>query len=56
MMFAYNDSVLPNAGLPIPLPDLTGVPEFTAGLLYGLTGNNHLDEIKVCMEDVDPLL
>ena len=43
------------AGLP-PLPDLTGVPEFAAGLLYGLTGNNHLDEIKVCMEDVDPLL
>ena len=36
----------------VSLPPLDAIPEFTAGLIYGLTGDNHLDEIRHCM-DVD---
>ena len=32
------------------LPDFTGVPDFAAGLVYGLTGHNHLDEIQHCFD------
>jgi hypothetical protein len=38
------------------LPPLNAVPEFTAGLIYGFTGTNHLDELNTCMKDVDPLI
>ena len=34
----------------LTLPDLTGVPDFAAGLVYGLTGDNHLDEIRHCFD------
>ena len=45
--------------LPIPvphLPDLTGVPDFVAGLVYGLTGHNHLDEIQHCFDGSSDML
>ena len=38
------------------LPPLNAVPEFTAGLIFGFTGTNHLDELNTCMKDVDPLI
>ena len=31
------------------------VPDFTAGLLYGFTGNDHRAELEGCMTDLDPL-
>jgi hypothetical protein len=40
---------------PLPLP-LNAVPDFTAGLIYGFTGDNNLDELRTCMTDVDPLI
>jgi len=38
------------------LPPLDLVPDFTAGLIYGFTGDNHLDELRTCMKDIDPLV
>lgn len=38
------------------LPPLNAVPDFTAGLIFGFTGDNHLDELRTCMTDVDPLI
>lgn len=40
----------------IALPPLNLVPDFTAGLIYGFTGDNHLEELRTCMNDVDPLV
>ena len=33
----------------VTLPPLNLVPDFTAGLIYGFTGENHLDELRTCM-------
>ena len=30
--------------------DLMAVPDFVAGFMYGMTGNNHLDEIESCFK------
>lgn len=38
------------------LPPLNLVPDFTAGLIYGFTGDNHLDELRTCMKDINPLV
>ena len=38
------------------LPDLHGVPDFAAGLVYGLTGHNHLDEIRHCFDGSSAML
>ena len=35
--------------------DAMSVPDFVAGLIYGFTGNNHLDDLQGCMEDISPL-
>ena len=38
-----------NGALPIPTPPtLLAIPDFVAGLVFGLTGDNHLDEIESC--------
>lgn len=29
------------------------VPEYLAGFIYGITGNNHLDLINTCVENGD---
>merc|ERR1712038_102069 len=39
----------------VNLPPVNLVPDFTAGLIYGFTGNNHLDDLQGCMEDISPL-
>lgn len=39
----------------LSLPSPTAVADFTAGLVYGLTGDNHLDEIEACMQSTDPM-
>ena len=31
------------------------VPDFTAGLILGFTGNDHKDELELCMSDVEPI-
>ena len=41
---------------PVFLPPLDAIPEFTAGLIYGLTGDNNLDEIKMCMDVSQPII
>ena len=33
----------------LALPPLKLLPNYTAGLIYGFTGVNHLDELEVCM-------
>lgn len=38
------------------LPDLSGVPDFLAGFVYGLTGHNHLEELQHCFDGSAPLL
>ena len=38
------------------LPPLNAVPDFTAGLVYGFTGSNHLDDFHTCLTDIDPLI
>lgn len=38
------------------LPPLNAIPDFTAGLIYGFTGDQHLDELHTCMTDIDPLI
>ena len=43
-------------GHPVFLPPLEAIPDFTAGLVYGLTGDNNLDEIKHCMDVGQPLI
>ena len=40
----------------VTLPPLNLVPDFTAGLIYGFTGDNHLEELRTCMKDIDPLV
>ena len=40
----------------LTLPPVNMVPDFTAGLIYGFTGDNNLDELRTCMQDVDPLV
>ena len=40
-------------GLPLPL---NAAPEFVAGLIYGFTGTNHLDELSTCMTDGNKLI
>ena len=39
----------------IGLPSPTSVADFTAGLIFGLTGDNHLTEIEKCMQTTDPM-
>ena len=40
----------------VGLPPLNMVPDFTAGLIFGFTGDNHLDELRTCMTDADVLV
>ena len=40
----------------IHLPPLEAVPEFTAGLIYGFTGHNHLAELQHCFDGTAPML
>jgi len=37
------------------LPAPTSVADFMAGLMYGLTGDNHFEEIETCMQDGDEI-
>ena len=32
---------------------IVGVPEFVAGFLYGMVGDNHLDEFQTCLASAD---
>ena len=32
------------------MPPLDTIPQFAAGLIYGLTGHNHLDELTHCFD------
>ena len=36
--------------------DILGVPEFAAGFLYGMVGDNHLEEFQTCMTSSDQLV
>jgi len=38
------------------LPPVIAVPDFTAGLIEGFTGNDHRAELEGCMTDVEPLV
>ena len=39
----------------VVLPPMNAVPDFVAGLIYGLTGHNHLHELQHCFDGADPL-
>ena len=36
------------AALPVPIPPLHAMPHFLGGLIYGMTAENHLQEIEAC--------
>ena len=36
--------------------DILGVPEFAAGFLFGMVGDNHLEEFQTCMTSSDQLV
>ena len=38
------------------LPPVAAVPDFTSGLIYGFTGNDHRAELDGCMTDISPLV
>ena len=38
------------------LPPAAAIPDFTAGLVYGLTGDNNLNEIRHCMDVSQPII
>ena len=38
------------------LPPVIAVPDFTSGLIYGFTGNDHREELEGCMTDISPLI
>lgn len=38
------------------LPPVIAVPDFTAGLIFGFTGNDHRSELEGCMTDIEPLI
>merc|ERR1712051_914169 len=38
------------------MPPVIAVPDFTAGLIFGFTGNDHRAELEGCMTDVEPLV
>jgi hypothetical protein len=38
------------------MPPVSGIIDFTGGLIYGLTGDNHLDELQNCMNVSEPML
>jgi len=40
-------------GLPLPL---NAAPEYVAGMIYGFTGTNHLDELNTCMKGGDVMI
>jgi hypothetical protein len=48
---AYLDAKYKNVSF-----DPLSVPEYIAGLMYGLTGENHLDELTKCLNTGDGLL
>ena len=37
-------------GLPLPIPPLNAMPHFLAGLMYGMTAENNLEEIEACFQ------
>ena len=39
----------------VGIPSPTAVADFAAGLVFGLTGDNHLDEIEKCFKSTDPM-
>lgn len=38
------------------LPPVNAVPDFAAGLIYGLTGHNHLIELQHCFDGGNSLI
>lgn len=38
------------------LPPVIAVPDFTAGLIYSFTGNDHRSELEGCMTDTEVLV
>ena len=38
------------------MPPVIAVPDFTAGLIFAFTGNDHRSELEGCMTDVEPLV
>lgn len=36
--------------------DAMSVPDFVAGFIYGMTGDNHLTEIEACYQGGDKVL
>jgi len=36
------------ATLPVPIPPLHAMPHFIGGFLFGLTGENNLEEFEAC--------
>ena len=40
----------------LDLPPAEAVPDFTAGLIFGFTGNDHREELEGCMTDIEPLV
>ena len=49
-------AVGPIQGTLVGLPPFNAAPDFVAGLIYGFTGDNHLDELRTCMTDADEIL
>ena len=37
--------------LPVPLPPLHAMPAFVGGFMFGMTGENHLEEVELCYHD-----
>ena len=35
--------------------DVMAAPDFIAGFIYGMTGDNHLEEIETCMQGGEDL-
>ena len=36
--------------------DIKAVPDFAAGFLYGMVGDNHLDEFETCFQSSEQLM
>lgn len=38
------------------MPPVIAVPDFTSGLIFAFTGNDHRSELEGCMTDIEPLV
>ena len=56
LTIAVGPITVPSSANGVDLPPVASVPDFTAGLIFGFTGNDHRVELEGCMGDISPIV